>query len=433
MKISGWGRYPVVDAEVSYPETSSDLTGVLQGGDTPLIPFGLGRSYGDSALAAHVISTKFLDNFLGFDDKTGIITCEAGVSLSDALEHYVPRGWFLPVTPGTRFVTVGGAIASDVHGKNHHIDGSFSDHVTGLKIATVNEGVVECSHRDNAELFLATCGGMGLTGIILEASFRLKPISSAYMDQTTIKAKNLEEALALFKQHAGATYSVAWLDCMAKGDKLGRSLMMLGEHVQEGALHTARNKVIGIPFNAPSFLLNSCSIRLFNELYYRRASHGRTVERVHYEPFFYPLDRINNWNRLYGRNGFVQYQFVVPKDGGPEAMRKIISKISDAEEGSFLSVLKAFGKGNKNYMSFPMEGYTLALDFRRSERVFKLLDELDRMVIDHGGRVYLAKDARLSSESIANMYPDLQKFSAERSRVSGDGVLSSLQSSRLGL
>ena len=272
MKLAGWGNYPMITANVSRPSSESELMQQLYRADksnSPFIARGLGRSYGDSALAGDVLSLTSLDHFINFDESNGQLTCQAGVSLATILNVFVPKGWFLTVTPGTKFVTVGGAIASDVHGKNHHVEGCFSEHVKSLKIATLTQGCIECSRTVNSDLFFATCGGMGLTGIIVEATFVLKRIESAYIDQVTYKTKNLEEALVLFETHQSAHYSVAWIDCLASGDSLGRSLVMLGEHSQQGGLCLPKKRHLTVPAMMPSFLLNQYSIQAFNHLYYQ--------------------------------------------------------------------------------------------------------------------------------------------------------------------
>ena len=434
MELSGWGKYPVIDSEVIQPLSMQDVLQSISG--TPqksLIARGLGRSYGDSSLAAQVISTAYLDHLLKFDDTTGVLTCSAGVSLADILAVFVPKGWFLSVTPGTKFVTVGGAIASDVHGKNHHLEGSFTEHVSALKIATVSHGIIECSRELHPELFRATCGGMGLTGIIVQASIQLRPIKSAYINQATIRASNLEEALELFEAHQNTTYSVAWIDCLSTGKALGRSLLMLGEHADSGGLTTGKASKLAIPVNMPGILLNRYSIQAFNFLYYHRVIKQRSERLAHYEPFFYPLDGIQQWNRMYGKNGFTQYQFALPKDAGLAGMTSILKRIAESKRGSFLAVLKAFGKGNHNYLSFPIEGYTLALDFKLNKGLFELLDELDKIVLDYGGRLYMTKDVRMSAAMLKQGYPQWQAFMKVRKQYGADSVFHSLQSQRLGL
>lgn len=434
MKVTGWGKFPVVESRVMTPSSPAAVKQLLAGeGDFCGIPRGMGRSYGDSSLAPQQLSTRQLDHFLSFDNSNGTLRCGAGVSLAEILRYFVPQGWFLPVTPGTKFVSVGGAIASDVHGKNHHVDGSFSDHVSSFRLALPNGQVVNCSAEQSPELFRATCGGMGLTGVILDASIRLIPIDSAMITQTTIKAANLAEILQLFDDYESATYSVAWIDCLAKGDSLGRSLLTVGEHAAQGELHPGKSALLSIPVDLPGALLNRYSIKAFNTLYFNRVRNRESTNTVHYEPFFYPLDGIHNWNRMYGKNGFTQYQFVLPKSAGLEGMRSILQRISDSNRGSFLAVLKAFGKGNNNYLSFPMEGYTLALDFKIDRGLFPLLDELDDIVLSYGGRIYLAKDVRLNEARFKACYPQWEAFNMVRQQYGADKVFNSLQSERLGL
>lgn len=430
-EIHGWGRFPRIKARVATPLSADQLARETAGGT--LIARGLARSYGDSGLAARVADLRHLDQLLAFDEATGLLTCAAGVSLDDILRVFVPRGWFLPVTPGTRYVTVGGAIASDVHGKNHHVEGSFSDHVTGLKILLGNGEVVFASPGCEPELFRATCGGMGLTGVILSATLRLKPIRSSDIIETTIKAPDLEAVLAAFDQNASSTYSVAWIDCLATGKDLGRSLLMLGEHAPDGPLAVQSAPPIPVPVDMPTLLLNRGTVKAFNALFYGKALRARHTRRVPLEPFFYPLDKLGDWNRLYGKSGFVQYQFVLPRADGSVGLRQVLERIAASGRGSFLAVLKAFGKGNANPLSFPMEGYTLALDFKAEPAVLRLLDELDRLVLDHGGRHYLTKDARMSEATFKAGYPRWQEFEAIRERYHAIGAFASTQSIRLGL
>ena len=434
MIMHGWGRYPAVDAEVFAPKTTRELKERIgipnAGGYTPR---GLGRSYGDSSLGERMVASRWLNHLLEFDRQTGVLHCEAGMSLGEILEVFVPQGWFLPVTPGTQFVTIGGAIASDVHGKNHHVAGCFSDHVDSVDLLLDADRVVRCSPVENPGLFRATCGGMGLTGMILGAAIRLQPIHNAFIDQTTWKATNLEESLGLFADHESSPYSVAWIDCISSGDALGRSLLMTGDHAREGDLRIGRKNRISLPLDMPSQLLNRYSIKAFNTLYYNRIREESVSHHVHYEPFFYPLDSIGDWNRMYGKQGFTQYQFVVPKDTGYRAMSAILKTIVDSGKGSFLAVLKAFGKQNRNLLSFPMEGYTLALDFKIEPDLFPLLDRLDAMVLDHGGRIYLTKDARMSKETFRRCYPAWEHFQSVRHEHGVNGRFLSRQSIRLGL
>ncbi|MEW5755706.1 MAG: FAD-binding oxidoreductase [Pseudomonadota bacterium] len=431
MQLSGWGNYPVVEAEVRDVADVADIEAGLV--NFHGIVYGKGRSYGDSALAGEVLRTERFDRILAFDAHTGRVRCQAGVTLAALLEIFVPRGWFLPVTPGTKFVTVGGAIASDVHGKNHHHHGCFSQYVVSLALLLPDGRIERCSPVENAELFHAVCGGMGLLGVILDAELQLKPIASAFIEEKTLKAGNLAEVMELFDQHAAATYSVAWIDCLRTGKHLGRSLLMLGEHSEDGGLSLPGKTPVTVPVNLPGLALNRFSIAAFNALYYQRVRARETVRRVHYEPFFYPLDRILHWNRMYGRKGFAQYQFVIPREAGARGMHEILRFIADSKRGSFLAVLKLLGAQNANWLSFPFEGYTLALDFKMDAGLLEFLDRLDRLVLYYGGRIYLAKDARMSEATFRRGYPRWERFVELRRRLGADRVFNSLQSQRLGI
>lgn len=431
MKIHGWGCYPSIDAQVAKPRDLSDIPDLLK--TDALIARGLGRSYGDSGLSEKCLETTHLDYFLGFDRARGLLTCQAGLSLRRISEITIPEGWFLSVTPGTSYVTVGGAIASDVHGKNHHLNGSFSDHLISLRLMLADGSVLEISRDHYPDLFRATCGGMGLTGVILSATFQLMPIKSSMIDQRTIKAKSLEEVCHAFEQHVDTPYSVAWIDCLANGKDLGRSLLMLGAHAEEGSLYVAPERSLNIPFNLPSGILNPRTIGLFNSLYFHKETFKKSFTSIFYQPYFYPLDKLKNWNRMYGKEGFVQYQFVIPKSVGVIGLKKIVKMIADSGSGSFLAVLKLFGNANLNYLSFPMEGFSLALDFQANNTTFVLLNELDAIVRDLGGRVYLTKDARMSAKTFRDFYPQWERFEEIRSKYGAIGKFQSLQSQRLGL
>ncbi len=432
--INGWGRYPVIKAEVHDPFVLSGVKAALQNrGQGGLIARGLGRSYGDSSLADYVVKIRKLNHLLDFNSKSGVVTCNSGISLADLLDVFVPMGWFLPVTPGTKHITLGGAVASDVHGKNHHVSGCFCEYVESIELLVNPESVLLCSRITHSDLFHATCGGMGLTGIILSVTLRLKPVSSAYVNQKTLKAQNISEALELFEVNHTSTYSVAWIDCLSTASSLGRSLLMVGEHSSDNILAGASKHSLTIPVDMPTSLLNRFSIQLFNTLYYNRITKKEVKNRVHYEPFFYPLDGIHHWNRLYGKNGFTQYQFVIPKEAGKVGMTKILKEIVASGKGSFLAVLKVFGKQNDNLLSFPLAGYTLALDFKIEKGLFSLLDRLDAMVLDYGGRLYLTKDVRMSEQTFKQSYPHWQQFQSVREHYGVKGIFASYQSRRLGL
>lgn len=432
MKISGWGRYPVIDAEMV------DLRSVVAAGaktaaSRKCIARGLGRSYGDSSLADRVITTLRANRIYSFDAGTGLLTCEAGLSLDDIVSVFLPRGWFLEITPGTRFVTVGGAIASDVHGKNHHVAGCFSESVLAFHLLLPGGEVVTCSREENRELFLATCGGMGLTGIILDAVIRLRKVDSALIEQQTFSAANLTEAFTLFEQHGDWPYSVAWIDCLARGGKKGRSILMVGEHAAAGSLDLPPKKKVTVPFSMPGMLLNRYTVSAFNELYHAMKTKKASREQVDLHSFFYPLDSLLEWNRIYGGTGFTQYQFVLPLESSREGLSAILDQIADSGQGSFLAVLKLFGRENENYLSFPREGYTLALDFKITRNLFPLLDRLDSLVLDFGGRLYLTKDARMKPAMLRAGYPSLARFEQVREKIGADAVFHSKQSMRLEL
>ncbi len=384
-----------------------------------------------------MINTLRFDKILSFDEQQGIITCQSGLLLSDLLQVIVPRGWFLPVTPGTKFITVGGAVASDVHGKNHHVDGSFSRHVVAMTVLTGLGHVMECSPSQNTDLFQATCGGMGLTGLIMVVKFRLKKIETSYIKQKQIKAENLEEAMVLFAEYSDYTYSVAWIDCLKSGSRFGRSILMLGEHASESEVSSSRKKLtsknrslLSVPFSFPSFVLNEWSVRAFNAFYYAKNLQKVIDNTVHYDSFFYPLDSILNWNRIYGRRGFVQYQFVLPLKASREGLKTILSRINKMGMGSFLAVLKLFGEQD-DLISFPMKGYTLALDFPMKAGLMDFLDELDEIVADFGGRIYLSKDARMKKEIFWDTYPRAAEFKAILKKYDPDNRYISNLSQRL--
>jgi len=432
MKIYGWGKYPTIDAKVLLPQTQLDCASFLKSSEI-VLPRGMGRSYGDSANSSTVIESTYLDHFIEFDETTGILACEAGVSIREILQLIVPKGWFVPVTPGSSFVTIGGAIASDVHGKNHHLSGTFSEHLLSFDLMLGSGEIVSVTKDNYPDLFRATCGGMGLTGIILSASFQLKPIQSSQIIQSTIKTNCLEEVCEQFEANHASTYSVAWIDCLAKGKQLGRSLLMLGEHSQDGTLQSGKKKSQNLPIDMPQSLLNHYSIKAFNSLYYHRVFSKTKTELVSFEPYFYPLDAIGNWNRLYGKSGFVQYQFVLPKAVGVKGMKKILGVIVSSGKGSFLAVLKVFGRANQNFLSFPIEGYTLALDFKMSEEIVQLIKLLDSMVVEMGGRIYLTKDALMTEASFKSTYLQWEQFEEVRAKYSAIGKFASSQSKRLGL
>jgi decaprenylphospho-beta-D-ribofuranose 2-oxidase len=432
MSLMSWGMYPKIKNTVFKFNKETTLKEII-GSHNDLIPRGNGRSYGDSALSANIINVKPKDYFIDFDEERGLLHIQAGALLAEILESYVPRGWFLKVTPGTKLITVGGAIASDVHGKNHHVEGCFSECIQEFEIMLADGEVVTCSKEATPTLFKASCGGMGLTGIILSAKIFLKKINSQYIDQTTIKTKNLKETFKAFEEYQDKPYSVAWIDCFAKDNKIGKSLLMVGDFRNDGKLNYKLKPQKSIPFNFPSFPLNNWSVRVFNWLYYGKAKEGVSKQRVDIDTFFYPLDAIGNWNRIYGKNGFTQYQFILPKETSYEGLEKILGVISKSGKGSFLAVLKLYGKANDNWLSFPLEGYSLALDFKIEKDLFGLLDKLDEIVVKYRGRIYLTKDVRVSKGVFEKGYPLINTFRQFRKDNEMDKKFQSLQSKRVGI
>lgn len=435
MILDSWGRYPQTIATVLEPLDGAALKRLLQAhaNEGEMIARGAGRSYGDSALAERVMSSRFLDSFLSLDSKNGIIHCGAGLSLDSVLKVAIPNQLFVPVLPGSKFVTVGGAIAADVHGKNHHIDGSFCNHVTGFNLLLASGEILYCSETENTDLFHASCGGMGLTGIILDAKLKLRDVPGVFINRQSIVSENLASTFQLLEENHNSTYSVAWLDCLAQGESLGRSLIFLGDHASNPKFEAKTRRGINVPITTPSFLLNKYSMGLFNSSYFNLKKLLPKSDTVNYDSYFFPLDNIGNWNRLYGRNGFLQYQFVVPSESALASITQVLEKVSAAGKGSFLSVLKKFGKANKNWLSFPLEGYTLTLDFKREKSLFPLLDELDEIVLEHGGRLYLAKDARMTESTFKQSYPNWEKFLTLKESIDPENLFGSLQSNRMGL
>ena len=438
-KIANWGNYPVVESDEKSFAYFEQLQSALATSDA-VIARGNGRCYGDASLEKNTLSTLKYDKILSFDIEQGIFECQSGLTLDKILEVIVPKGWFLPVTPGTKFITVGGAVASDVHGKNHHVDGAFSAHVLEMDVLLGNGETMTCSPLVHSDLFWATCGGMGLTGIITRVKFDLKKIETSFISQKQVKAKNLDEVLELFEKYKDYTYSVAWIDCLQKGDNFGRSILILGEHAKKSELDEKQKqdplqlpnkKQITFPVNLPSFALNQYTVKAFNFLYYGKNFKREMNNVVSYEPFFYPLDAVLHWNRGYGKKGFVQYQFVIPLENR-QGLIDILKRISDEGLGSFLAVLKVFGKQD-DLISFPKQGYTLALDFPVRDGLFKFLDELDEIVLKNNGRIYLSKDARMKAEIFWRSYENAEEFKNIVKKYNPDFKFNSIQARRLNI
>ena len=409
-KVSNWNNYPSIEATVFSPSTLDELSIYVQN-NKQLIARGNGRCYGDSSLSNTIISTLQLNQILDFDSEKGIIVCHSGVLLDDLLKVIIPKGYFLPVSPGTKYITIGGAFSSDIHGKNHHVEGSFSNYVLDFDLM-LEDGRVE-TFCPTDELFKMTAGGLGATGIITRLKLQLKRIETSYIEVKSIKAKGYKEVIELMKQTNQTTYSVAWIDCLAKGKGLGKSVLLLGEHVYlkdlpqkftHNPLKIHSHEKISIPFYFPKWVLSTLTVRIFNWLYYRKST---LTEKsiIHYNNYFYPLDGIKDWNKIYGKDGFIEYQFVLPYETAAEGVGHVLSKIADSRLASFLCVIKLFGKNDsERYLNFPKKGITLGMDLKMSPILFSLLDELDNYITNLGGRIYLTKDARLKKENFLNQY-----------------------------
>ena len=455
VRLTGWGRIAPTRADLAAPASDAEaaallryLAGLPAGKAGPAIPRGLGRSYNNAAQSAGgvVISTSRLNNIISLDPATGIVVAEAGVSLEQLMVAGLPHGWFVPVSPGTRQVTVGGAIAADVHGKNHHVAGSFASHVTSFDILFPQAEAAEphtVTPGADPELFWATAGGMGLTGFITRATIRLKRVESSLVKVDTVKTGDIDETMAVLAEHdTKYGYTVAWSDDLATGRHLGRSVITSGDFARSADLPPSRRADpfafdprarIGAPPAFPPGLMNRYSIRLANEAWYRKAPRLREGELQTISQFFHPLDGIRNWNRVYGPGGFRQYQYVLPF-GAEAAVRRSFELIGGHPAPSFVTVLKRFGPGDPGLLSFPTAGWTLALDFpARTPGLGPLLDQLDKLVVDHGGRVYLAKDSRVSAATLEEMYPRLPDFRKLRAELDPRGTLASDLSLRLGL
>jgi decaprenylphospho-beta-D-ribofuranose 2-oxidase len=405
---------------------------------------GLARSYGDAAQNAggDVLDMTAASQVLHADLDTGLVDVEAGISLDELMNRFVPQGWFVPVTAGTRYVTVGGAIAADIHGKNHHIAGSFAQHVRWLDLLTADGQVRRVSPDSDADLFWATAGGMGLTGVILRARVQLKAIESSRCLVDTDRTPDLDSLMTLLAETDHLyDYSVAWIDCVAKGKRMGRSVVTRGRFARLDELPAKRREDplkyhgsvrVSVPDVFPPGLLNMATVAAFNELWYRKAPKRKRDQLQSIPTFFHPLDGVGAWNRIYGPRGFVQYQFTVPF-GQEEAMREALERISHSGTSSFLAVLKRFGPGNPGMLSYPSPGWTLALDIPVQKGLAPLLDQLDQLVVAAEGRIYLAKDSRVRPETFEKMYDRLDDFRAVRKQVDPDGVFSSDLARRLAL
>ena len=444
-ELAGWGRYPVIEATCTRPERRSEMVdAVCDRGEDPILAYGLGRSYGDAALLedGKMVLNRRLNRMLGFNEETGWLRCEAGVSISEIVNTFLPRGWFPPVVPGTQFVTVGGAVGCDIHGKNHGHSGCFGDHVRHIELLLATGEVVICGPDEEPELFWATVGGMGLTGIILSMEVKLYPVESSMIEMESIRFENLDEFFQISAESAEYFHTVSWIDCVQTGAQMGRGIFMRGRHARAGAdeegapgvmerlAQRAQSLVDGRALQS-DHLLNKATIRLFNEAYFRKSPPGLQRSVLACDPFFFPLDAVKNWNYIYGNRGFLQYQMVVPER---RAVREILEHISESGMASFLAVIKEFGDMDHGGLSFPCSGTTLALDFPNyGPELLALLERLDEIVVAAGGRVYLGKDARLGLETFRRMYPGWEKWKAVRDQWDPERVFQSDLSKRLEL
>jgi decaprenylphospho-beta-D-ribofuranose 2-oxidase len=442
MELSGWGRYP---KRLSTVITPLDITEAVPPREGQMIARGQGRSYGDAAMCEDgmVMLTERLSRFLSFDPRTGLLRAEAGTTLKEVIEEYLPRGWFPSVVPGTKFVSLGGCAAADIHGKNHHRDGAFGAHVTEIEMVLADRSRQRCSPVKDPSLFWATVGGMGLTGIITEIVFQLIPVESAYVVVQLHQASNLD---ASFEVLADKTwddhYTVAWIDCLATDEKMGRSVLLRGHHAKLDDLpERLRRQPFPKPrrqhtlsFDFPSWMLSALSVKAFNEFYYLLHGWRKQPFIADYDSFFFPLDRLHNWNRMYGKRGFIQYQCVLPSAVALGGMRTLLATLAEAGRASFLSVLKRFGPAGSGFLSFPMEGYTLTLDLPAGDaELFPFLEKLDEIVLKCNGRIYLAKDARLPAATFRSMYQGLDAWQKIKSRVDPQNRFDSDLARRLGL
>ena len=416
LKTPSWGNLPITAAArvICGDWRLQPLPEVVA--DDSLLPYGAGRSYGDSCINSDgsQVSTGQLNRFIRFDKQAGVLCCEAGVTLDEILQLIVPEGWFLPVVPGTRHITLGGAIANDVHGKNHHHAGSFGCHVRSLELLCSDGSRTPCSELENSSLFAATIGGLGLTGLITFAEVGLIPISSSGMLSENLPFSSIQHFTALSEDSVDWDYTVAWIDSLATGRNFGRGILTRAKHAEDNTgLGLASQKVLpGLPLTPPFSLVGNLTVTWFNRVYHYLQARKTGLLKSHYQPFFFPLDSIANWNRIYGGAGFYQYQCVVPHDGGVEVIERLLDAITRSGQGSFLAVLKVFGdKRSPGMLSFPRPGLTLALDFpNRGEKTLRLFESLDQSVLAAGGALYPAKDARMPATLFASGYPQLDVF-----------------------
>jgi len=413
--FESWGRYPAYDATLKPLHWQGDFPAAIEGVHTGALAVGMGRSYGDVCLLKEgtLLPTTSMDRLLAFDAATGLLTAEAGITLAQILDFAVPRGFFLPVTPGTKYVTLGGAIANDIHGKNHHVAGTFGSHVTQLELVRSDGTHLNCSPTDNPDLYAATIGGLGLTGVITWAQLRMKPIVTRMIDYQGIQFHGIDEFLDLTQQAANVEYTVSWIDCTSTGKNFMRGVFMQGDHSQVPApLKVSVKPKLTFPFELPGMALNRYSVAAFNALYFHKQFKHRVSALQDYEPYFYPLDAVLKWNKMYGKRGLLQFQYAIPWEHAREGTIAVLQEVAKSGLASFLAVLKVFGDvPSPGMMSFPKPGITLALDFPIKPDVsFSLFDRLAAMTLEFGGRLYPAKDARMTAPQFQAFYPQWEAF-----------------------
>jgi len=430
MILSGWGRYPKISCSVFRPKNINELKKLIK---NKCIARGNGRSYGDSSLQPEgTIEMKNFNRIFFFNKKIGIVKIEAGILLDDLLKIIIPQGWFIPVSPGTKFVTLGGMVASNVHGKNHHNVGGILNFLENLTLLNENKKVITCSKYKNKNLFYATCGGMGLTGFILDVTLRLHKITNSYIDQKIICTKNLNDTLKELKKNTKATYSVAWIDCTGNKNNFGRSVIFNGEHNKDYSkkLFYKKNKIINVPFFLSNFFLNYITIYIFNFLYYYLNFFKKKISTISYDDYFYPLDKIKNWNELYGKDGFVQCQFSIPEINSYKAIPKILKLIQSKSSVSFLTTLKYMGEDNAT-LAFAGKGFAVAFDFKNTDCNLKLLNKIDKIIVHYNGRIYLTKDSRMEKKTFYKTYKNIKIFKKTVRNFKNKHTFSSLQSERI--
>ena len=433
MYISGWGNNLVVNSKINYPRNINEIIGIIKDYKFKgILVRGMGRSYGDVALNENIISLKYYKKTLELDEKDGLLRCSSNVTISEINDLIISKGWFLNITPGSKFVSVGGAIANDVHGKNHHKDGSFSDYLEEFDIIKDNGEILTCSNETNSELFYATCGGLGLTGIITNVKIKLLRIKSKNIDVRIVKTNNFEETIQKLNEFKDYKYLVAWTDTLSK-KKIGRSIIFCGEHSNDGDLNYKKQKNFKIPSLFGSFLMNSICLRLFNIFYYLFHKNNQKLKKD-INNFFYPLDTVNNWNKLYGKNGFTQIQLLIKQNKkSKNLLLEIINYFTEKGFYSYLTTLKEYGEGNKNILSFGEKGLSITLDIPLNKKFSKVYEEFEKKFNNEDIKVYLAKDSFMSQNFFKNTYSKLNNFIKLQKRFNSNSTFKSKLSQRLGL